>query len=118
MLALMMCTLVAGGVLVWWSRSDLGLREFLALGLVYLYARLWHGWRGNGPAPLPSCGPAILVANHTCSADPAFLTAGCRRSPSFLIAREYCRNPFLGRLFEALCCVPVCRDGRDLTAAR
>ena len=65
-----------------WRRSGLGLVDYFGLGVVHVYARLLHRWSSNGPAPLPPTGPAILVANHTCSADPSFLTAGCRRRPS------------------------------------
>lgn len=101
-----------------WRRSGQTLVDFLGIGLWYVYARLWHRWSSNGWAPLPGAGPAILVANHTCSADPAFLTAGCRRRLCFMIAQEFYGNAFLRRLFHFLRCVPVQRHGRDPRAVR
>ena len=110
--------LVMAAVVIRSRRSGLRLGHFLGLGLVYLYARLWHGWTGTPPAPLPRTGPALLVANHTCSADPAFVTAGCRRLPSFILAGEYYGNRLLDLLFDYLRCVPVARNGRDVAGAR
>jgi 1-acyl-sn-glycerol-3-phosphate acyltransferase len=101
-----------------WRRSGLRPGTFLGVGLVYAYARLWHGWRGDHATPLPAKGGALLVANHTCSADPAFLQAGCPRPLSFLIAREYYLVGGLRRLFEGIECVPVVRDGRDVGSVR
>jgi 1-acyl-sn-glycerol-3-phosphate acyltransferase len=109
---------VAGAVLGRWRRSGQPLWPFLGSGLVHIYARLWHGWTSNRPAPLPPEGPAILVANHTCSADPAFLAVGSRRLLSFLIAKEYYKIPLLKPLFDYLHCVPVTRNGEDTAAVR
>lgn len=106
-------------VLLWnWRRSGWGLVDYLGIGLVWAYVRLWHRWSCNGQAPLPEVGPAILVANHTCSADPAFLTAGCRRRLSFLLAAEFYQAPLVPRLFEFIHCVPVTRSGKDARALR
>lgn len=114
--ALGLATAVA--LLFGWRRSGQSLIDYLGLGLVYLYARLLHRWTSNGEVPVPARGPAILVANHTCSADPAFLTAGCRRRLCFILAREYYKIPGLKQFFEFLHCVPVTRNGRDARAAR
>jgi 1-acyl-sn-glycerol-3-phosphate acyltransferase len=84
-----------------------------------MYARLWHGLVWNGPAPFPAKGPALVVSNHTCSADPPFVQAGCPRPLSFLIAREYYRDlPWARWLFDYIGCVPVNRSGRDGLAVR
>src|SRR5579885_2624200 len=100
-------------ILFRWRKTNQSLIDFLGIGLVCLYARLWHRWTCNGPAPLPDTGPAILVSNHTCSSDPAFLTTGCTRVLSFLIGREYYHVPLLKRLLDYMGCVPVTRNGRD-----
>jgi len=106
-------------VLIRWRRSGQSLVDFLGLGLVYAYARLWHGCSSNDSAPLPAKGAALLIANHTCSADPAFLQSASPRPVSFLIAREYYTDlPRLRGLFQYIGCVPVLRDGRDVTAVR
>jgi 1-acyl-sn-glycerol-3-phosphate acyltransferase len=119
MWALLVTGLAAAVALLRWRRSGQSLAHFLGLGLVRMYARVWHGLTWTGPAPLPDKGPAILIANHTCSTDPAFLQAGCSRPLSFLIAREYYEDlPWARRLFEYLGSVPVCRDGNDVVAVR
>lgn len=70
------------------------------------------------PAPLPSSGPAILVCNHTSGIDNLILQAGCDRVLGFLIAREFHEARFIGPIARLIGCIPVRRDGRDLTAAR
>jgi 1-acyl-sn-glycerol-3-phosphate acyltransferase len=107
-------------VLLWrrWRRSGRPMLEALGLDVAHLYACLWFRWSGE-PSPLPAKGPAILVANHTCSADPAFLLANAPRLFGFLTSREhYHVHPLIRRLLDYLGCVPVTRDGRDCTAAR
>jgi 1-acyl-sn-glycerol-3-phosphate acyltransferase len=91
----------------------------LMLGVVRVYTQLWHRWSCNSPAPMPANGPAILIANHTCSADPAFLTAGCPRLLSFAVAEEHFNlHPLARWLLDYIHCVPVTRNGQDARAAR
>jgi 1-acyl-sn-glycerol-3-phosphate acyltransferase len=93
--------------------------ERFIVGVVRVYTHLWHRWSSNGPAPLPAEGPALLIANHTCSADPTFLTAGSPRLLCFAVSREHFDlHPLARRLLEYLRCVPVARTGRDAGAAR
>lgn len=101
----------------WWRAGRPKLVDYLGLGVVYLYARVWHRWSAHGEGG-PSSGPAILLANHTCSADPAFLQAGFSRPLSFVIAQEYYHIPLLRRLLSYIGCVPVARNGRDATGVR
>jgi 1-acyl-sn-glycerol-3-phosphate acyltransferase len=101
-----------------WRASAQTPGVFLASRLVYAYARLWHRLRIDGPGRIPGRGPAIVVANHTCGADSAFLTACSPRPLSFLIAAEYGNIPLLSRLLEAIACVPVQRHGQDVSAVR
>src|SRR5438067_4925558 len=118
MWALILAGIVAAVTLARAWCSGQRLIDYLGIGLVYLYARLWHRWSSDRLAPLAPKGPAILVSNHTCSADPSFLTAGCGRVLSFLIAREYYDIPFLRRLLDYMGCVPVVRAGCDVAAVR
>jgi 1-acyl-sn-glycerol-3-phosphate acyltransferase len=105
-------------LVVRWRQSDLKWFDFLEREAIRLFARLWHRCSSNGPDPLPLVGPAILVANHPTQADPAFLIATCKRPPCFLQAREYYHVPLLQHLFDWVGCIPVDRDGRDLTGVR
>ncbi|MBY0522067.1 MAG: 1-acyl-sn-glycerol-3-phosphate acyltransferase [Gemmataceae bacterium] len=118
MWAWMFCLGAAAIVLVRWRRSRLPLIDYLGICLWRVYTGLWHGWSSRHPAALPRKGAAILMASHTCSADPVFLIAATRRLPNFLIAHEYFRNPQLARLFQYMGCVPVRRGVCDVTAAR
>ncbi len=69
-------------------------------------------------APLPEHGPAILVANHTSGVDNLVLQAGCRRVLGFMVAKEWYEAPVVSTLCRVLRCIPVRRDGRDLSATR
>jgi 1-acyl-sn-glycerol-3-phosphate acyltransferase len=119
-----MWLLVVVGVFVavqWlrWRRSGRPFVEALALGVARFHATFWHRWHGRRLAPLPAKGPFILVANHTCSADPSFLLAGSPRVFGFVSAREhYNAHPLIRGILDLLGCVPVTRNGRDGTAAR
>jgi 1-acyl-sn-glycerol-3-phosphate acyltransferase len=119
MWALAVCAAAAGIMLIQWRRSGQSLIHFLGLGLVHAYARLWHGLSIRLRSPLPKSGPALVISNHTCSADPSFIQACCPRPLSFLIASEYyVRIAWARPLFEYLRSVPVARNGRDVVAAR
>jgi 1-acyl-sn-glycerol-3-phosphate acyltransferase len=119
MWALAVCAVAAGIILINWRRSGQSLTHFLGLGLVHAYARLWHGLSIRSSLGLPKSGPALVISNHTCSADPSFIQACCPRPLSFLIAREYYVKVAWARgLFEYLRSVPVARTGRDVAAAR
>lgn len=118
MVALAVCALLVLLLLVRWRRSEHPLLDFVGLGFVYFYARLWHGCVIRGPA-LPVKGAVLLIANHTCSADPAFLQTVSPRVLCFLMAQEYFDlHPWLRRLFTYMRAVPVKRDGRDMATVR
>ena len=69
-------------------------------------------------APLPAHGPAILIANHTSGVDNFLLQAGCRRVLGFMVAEQF-HNVWPLSVFSRLIrCIPVRRDGRDLSATR
>jgi len=84
-----------------------------------IYCRVWCRLRREGECTLPREGPAIVVANHTCSIDPLLLTA-CTpwRLIGFMVAREYAVIPLIGRVIRLLECIPVRRDGSDAQATR
>lgn len=82
------------------------------------YCRFWHKLEVRATAPLPEFGPAILIANHTCGIDPMVLQAGCKRVLGFLIAKEFYEYWAFRPMCRLLRCIPVRRDGRDLSAMR
>jgi 1-acyl-sn-glycerol-3-phosphate acyltransferase len=82
------------------------------------YCRFWHRLNTEGWAPLPDAGPAILISNHTCGIDHMLLQAATHRLLGFMVAREYYEWPWLNGICRLLGCIPVNRDGRDLSATR
>lgn len=102
-----------------WRRSGRELAEFLGVGVVALYGRLWHGCTSRRKLALPACGGVLIVANHTCSADGALLQSHCLRMLGFLMAREYYdKLPRLRPMFDYQGNVLVKRDGNDTAGAR
>jgi 1-acyl-sn-glycerol-3-phosphate acyltransferase len=93
--------------------------RWFGLNLARVYTALWHRWRSNGPAPFPDRGPALIVSNHTCSADPTFILAGSKRVCGFVVAREHYNISRPTRwLLDWMRCVPVTRGGKDAGAVR
>src|SRR5438309_954259 len=102
-----------------WRRSGQTAADYVILATARVYTHLWHRWSARGKAALPAAGPALVVANHTCSADPTFLMAGCPRPIGFAVSRDhYNTHPLVRWLLDHLRCVPVTRDGCDAGAAR
>src|ERR1700681_4000540 len=102
-----------------WVRSGLSWMNFLVLRGAFVYCRLLHRWSANGPSPFPQQGPAIILCNHTCSADATFVLAGCDRPVSFLVAGEHFNiHPIAHAVLRHLRCVPVGRSGPDPVALR
>ncbi len=111
--------IVVFGIFRAWVRSRLTWRDFLVLRGAFLYTRIMHRWSANRRAPFPRHGPAIVISNHTCSADGSFLLAGSDRILSFLVAYEhYYLHPRVNAILKGLGCVPVVRTGPDPTALR
>jgi 1-acyl-sn-glycerol-3-phosphate acyltransferase len=102
------------------SLRRIGRRAFdhLELSVMRGFSRLWHGWRPVGPSPLPSAGPAIVIANHPSHADPAFLLAASRRPLRFLQARECYEVPVVRWLFALFGLIPITRGRPDAGAIR
>src|SRR5713101_949033 len=118
MWALAVYGLMVAVFVVGWRRSGQPALDFFGLSIMRAYARLYHNIWIRRQADLPATGPALLVANHTCSADPSFLQACAGRAMSFLIAEEYFDIPGAGWLFRYMRCIPVARNGHDITSVR
>lgn len=83
-----------------------------------LYCGIWHRLDLSETRALPETGPVLLVANHTCGIDHMLLQATTRRALGFMIAQEYYDVRFLRPFYRLVGCIPVRRDGRDLSATR
>ena len=87
------------------------LNEFLA--------KFWWRLQRVGPSTIPRTGPVLVTANHTCSADPLFLSAAASYRPiSFLVAAEYSNWPVVKFFLGLVECIPVKRDSRDAGATK
>lgn len=96
-----------------WGRAWLQVLD----GLNRLFCRRYHRLSGDN-IPLPTQGPAIVVANHLSGLDPLLLLAASPRPLRFLIAtEEYHRFGFTW-LFRAVGCIPVDRSGQPDKAFR
>jgi len=118
-----MWALIIGGLMVgvWvvtWRRSGQPALDYFCLGLTRAITRLYYNIWIRRRGQFPPTGPFILVSNHTCSADPAFLQACARRAMSFMIAEEYFDIPGASWLFRYMQCIPVSRSGSDIKALR
>jgi 1-acyl-sn-glycerol-3-phosphate acyltransferase len=120
MWALLVLALLVGAALRWCRRYNpaLGPGEYLAAFLFGMYARCWHGCSINRWIPVSPSEGALLIANHTTSADAGILQAGCFRPLSFLIAEEFTRFKPARWFLDYIYCVPVKRNGHDVAAVR
>lgn len=82
------------------------------------YCAFLHRFRRPDLDPLPPHGPAILICNHTSGIDHMLLQASTRRALGFVIAKELYDVPLHKTFCSLVGCIPVKRDGRDLTATR
>jgi 1-acyl-sn-glycerol-3-phosphate acyltransferase len=102
-----------------WARSGMTAPDFLVLRGAFVYCRLLHRWSANRRNPFPKQGAAIIVCNHTCSADASFVMAASDRPISFLVANEhYHIHPIAHAILKHMRCVPVVRTGHDPLALR
>ncbi len=102
-----------------WTRSGLPWKDFVLLRFCFVYCRFWHRWSANKFNPFPKQGGAIILCNHTCSADATFLLAACDRLIGFLVAYEHFNiHPLAHAILKYMNCVPVIRTGQDPVALR
>lgn len=101
-----------------WRTSKLCWQDFFILGFSRCYASIWLRCQKNN-SPLPAEGPALVVLNHSCSADPMFLLGDSLRILSFITTRQHMNLNLLVRgLLAYLGCVGVERGGHDPAGAR
>jgi 1-acyl-sn-glycerol-3-phosphate acyltransferase len=101
-----------------WRASGLSWTDFLLLGTVRMYASFWQRCRPCVPT-FPRHGPALVVVNHSCSADPMFLLGTTPRVLGFITTHQHYNLSSLSRWFlNRAGCVPVERGGRDAVGVR
>jgi 1-acyl-sn-glycerol-3-phosphate acyltransferase len=111
----------AASVVLWRAvRCAEGWRLWILNSLGSAYCRVGFRWRSNRPCPFLEARPAIVIANHRSPVDPILIWAGVTncRPVEFLTAKEYFGIPGLQFIFDAQRCIPVARNGKDVTATR
>jgi 1-acyl-sn-glycerol-3-phosphate acyltransferase len=99
--------------------SELGAQLLFLENLNSFLMRFLYRFRRIGPSTVPRTGPVIVVANHRCSLDPWFLSAGAPyRQISFLIAAEYADWPIVRYYVRQTGCIPVRRQSRETRATK
>lgn len=129
-LALALFAVIAAGLVL---RDVRRFEDGFATWLLYCIERLYIGiafrWRANRRCPIPSTGPAIIIANHRSPIDPLMMWMNHHlrkrgedrplRVFEFMVAREYYERPgFVGWLCRTMRSIPTDRDGRDMGPAK
>ena len=92
--------------------------QALLMGLNCVYTRIV--WRTTviGQFPIAPGQGAIVVSNHRCPLDPAFIGLTVNRMVHWMVAREYVENPAIGWMFRICRSISVGRAGVDTGATR
>lgn len=92
--------------------------QALLMGLNYVYTRVI--WRTTivGAIRLPPGQGAVIVSNHRCPLDPAFIARLVECMVHWMVAKEYVENPLLGWMFRICQSIPVSRGGIDTAATK
>lgn len=77
-------------------------------------------WRAKveGKMAVPHGQGAVIVCNHICPVDPAFIALACDRPVHWMVAREYCQLPLVGLALRVLKVIPTGRSGVDTAATK
>ncbi|MBN2021791.1 MAG: 1-acyl-sn-glycerol-3-phosphate acyltransferase [Pirellulales bacterium] len=77
-------------------------------------------WRTeiSGRLPIAPGRGAVIISNHTCSFDPAFIALGVDRVMRWMVAREYCEHRFMGKFLRPFGPIPTNRAGIDTAATK
>jgi 1-acyl-sn-glycerol-3-phosphate acyltransferase len=88
------------------------------MALNFAYTRLMWRTTSTGRLELAPQQGAVIVCNHRCSLDPAFIQMLLPRMAHWMVAREYCENRAIGWFFRVCRSIPVARGHIDTAAIR
>jgi 1-acyl-sn-glycerol-3-phosphate acyltransferase len=92
--------------------------QALLMMLHFAYTRLIWRTTVAGRLELAPTQGAVIVCNHRCSLDPAFIQMPLDRMAHWMVAREYCENRLIGWFFRVCRSIPVARGSIDTAATR
>ena len=109
--------LVALAFAFWW-RSNYTLPQAILYSINRLVTKLL--WRAKviGKINLAADEGAVIVCNHTSGVDPLIIQLATNRQVHWMVAKEYCENPWLAWGFRILGAIPVNRGGVDTAATK
>lgn len=92
--------------------------QSILLGWSKLFTRIL--WRASisGPLPIRPGEGAVIISNHRCPFDPAFIVLGVDRIMHWMVAREYCEHWFMGKFLKPFEPIPTNRGGVDTAATK
>jgi len=116
-LAVLGLLLVAGAVR-FFRRSPYTPRQTAILTAGAMICRLL--WRAeiSRRLPIQPGQGVVIISNHTCPFDPAFIALGVTRVMRWMVAREYCEHPFMGWFLRPFEVIPTNRAGIDTAATK
>jgi 1-acyl-sn-glycerol-3-phosphate acyltransferase len=88
------------------------------LGLNYAMCRILWRAEANGPLPVSPGQGAVIVSNHRAPVDPSFFYLATDRIVHWMVAKEYCAMPVVGRFLRLCEVIPVGRGGIDTAATK
>ncbi len=121
-LAIWTLVVLAFAGLVWLivllSRSPFSPLQSALYALIYVITRLL--WRTviENRFPIEARQGAVIVCNHRCPVDPAFILLGVPRVVHWMVAREYYEYPGFHGLLQLCETIPVGRGGTDTAATK
>lgn len=116
-LALVACALAVWAVVAI-ARAPCSPGQVVLFAPAYFFVRCV--WRAKVRRPFP-LGPdegAVVVSNHTSSADPFFVQWSCRKWMHWMVAREFTEHFLYGPLLRLAAVIAASRGGMDTAAMR
>ena len=109
---------LAGWFMLMVRRSPFSPAQSALYALNYVLTRVLWRVRIYGRFPIPNGQGAVVICNHRCSVDPAFIALTVPRVIHWMVAREYCEFLPFRKLLRLCGSIPVGRGGIDTAATK
>jgi len=109
---------LAGWIVVKLRRSPFSPVQSALYALNYVLVRVLWRAQIRSQLPIRPDQGAMIVCNHRCPVDPAFLVLTVPRVVHWMVAREYCEFPAFRKLLRNCGAIPVSRGGADVAAMK
>ena len=115
---ILLAAAIIGAVVMYFRRSPYTVAQASLLALSGLFTRFL--WRSQvvGTFSIPQEQGVVIVSNHRCPFDPAFIALGVNRVMRWMVAKEYCEHPLMGPFLRPFGPVPTSRAGHDTAATK